>query len=198
MGLRELKKEQTREALSWAAIRLTVERGFDAVLVEDIAAAVGVSPRTFNNYFSGKAEAIAARNLDRGKRIVAALRARPADEPLWQAIAEAVATGFMTMPTGTFTESPHWHAGVKLMMQHPALQGEALRANAIVDGAMAVVIAERTGTDPEQMYPQLIARTVGAAVLVAMEQWWRADSSASFEPFLREAIQQLANGLTAP
>lgn len=64
-GLRERKKEATRVALSWAAIRLTVERGLDNVRVEDIAEAVGVSPRTFNNYFSSKAEAIAFRHLQR-------------------------------------------------------------------------------------------------------------------------------------
>ena len=71
-GLRERKKRQTRIALSWAAIRLTVERGLDNVRVEDIAAEVGVSPRTFNNYFSSKGEAIAARHLERSLSAVLA------------------------------------------------------------------------------------------------------------------------------
>ena len=35
-GLRERKKRETRAALSWAAIRLTVERGYDNVRIEDI------------------------------------------------------------------------------------------------------------------------------------------------------------------
>jgi AcrR family transcriptional regulator len=69
MGLRERKKAQTRAALSWAALRLTVEHGFNNVKVEDIAEAAGVSPRTFNNYFSSKGEAIVARHLDRCLRI---------------------------------------------------------------------------------------------------------------------------------
>ena len=85
-GLRERKKQQTREALSWAALRLAVERGLGNVLVEDIAAEAGVSPRTYNNYFSSKAEAITWRHLDRARRIADLLRARPPGEPLWESI----------------------------------------------------------------------------------------------------------------
>src|SRR5450755_813395 len=88
-GLRERKKQQTREALSWAALRLAVERGLANVLVEDIAAEAGVSPRTYNNYFSSKAEAITWRHLDRARRTADLLRARPADEPLWESITNA-------------------------------------------------------------------------------------------------------------
>ncbi|MEV7626358.1 TetR family transcriptional regulator [Actinoplanes sp. NPDC089786] len=90
MGLREDKKQATRAALSWAAVRLTVERGWDNVLVDDIAAAAGVSPRTFNNYFSSKGEAIAARHLDRYLLLADNLRHRPPAEPLWDALRAAV------------------------------------------------------------------------------------------------------------
>lgn len=89
-GLRERKKEATRVALSWAAIRLTVERGLDNVRVEDIAEAVGVSPRTFNNYFSSKAEAIAFRHLRRSLRVAAEVRSAPEGEPLWEVVSQAV------------------------------------------------------------------------------------------------------------
>jgi pyruvate/2-oxoglutarate dehydrogenase complex dihydrolipoamide acyltransferase (E2) component len=59
-GLRERKKEATREALSMAALRLALERGIANVRVGDIAAAAGVSPRTYNNYFSNREQAICA------------------------------------------------------------------------------------------------------------------------------------------
>src|SRR5262245_66376689 len=85
-GLRVRKKVATREALSWAALRLAAERGLDRVRVDEIAAAAGVSPRTYNNYFSSKEEAICALVVERAKRVGAALRARPADEPLGEAI----------------------------------------------------------------------------------------------------------------
>ena len=52
-----------------------------------------VSPRTFNNYFASKYEAICALALDRSYRIGEALRARPAGESLWDAITERGAGG---------------------------------------------------------------------------------------------------------
>ncbi len=57
---------------------------------EAIADLAGVSLRTFNNYFSGKYEALAYRQTERLCRSIAVLRARPADEPLWTSITEAV------------------------------------------------------------------------------------------------------------
>ena len=62
--------------------------------IEDIAAEAGVSLRTFRNYFSSKAEAIAAREVDRSLRIADELRARPADEPLWPAIRASIEAQF--------------------------------------------------------------------------------------------------------
>ncbi|WP_344745531.1 helix-turn-helix domain-containing protein, partial [Kribbella aluminosa] len=64
-GLRERKKLATRRAIGIAAMRLAIERGLENVLVEDIAAAAGVSPRTYNNYFANKYEAICSLATDR-------------------------------------------------------------------------------------------------------------------------------------
>ncbi|MFE9320545.1 TetR/AcrR family transcriptional regulator [Nocardia sp. NPDC052278] len=58
IGLREQKKRQTELDLCLAARRLAVERGLDATTVEDIARAVGVSPRTFFNYYETKMDAV--------------------------------------------------------------------------------------------------------------------------------------------
>lgn len=56
-GLRESKKRATRRELSRTTRRLALEHGYDAVTVEQVCSEVGVSVRTFHNYFASKDEA---------------------------------------------------------------------------------------------------------------------------------------------
>lgn len=204
-GLRERKKRETRVALSWAAIRLAVEHGVDNVRVEDIAAAAGVSPRTFRNYFSSKAEAIAARHVDRALVIADELRARPADEPLWTAITNAVLGRFALgadddAEAGGDQRQPseQWVEGVRLMVSEPALAGELQKATVAAQAALAEAIAERTGTAARDLGPQLVATAVGAAIEVATEHWMRAYPPTPLATLLRDALHRLESGLPVP
>ncbi|MGA5761726.1 TetR family transcriptional regulator [Nonomuraea bangladeshensis] len=200
MGLRERKKEETRLALSWAAIKLAVERGFDNVRVEDIAAEAGVSHRTFNNYFSSKGEAIAARHFDRAVQIADELRSRPESEPLWEAVTNAVFARFaLGMQERGWPADEHWVTGVKLMTQHPEHRGEFLKAHAAAQDALAAAVAERTGTDLDRdLYPHLVAGAVGSAVLATIHLWLHGDAPAPFPELLRDALGQVAAGLPTP
>nr|BFE53029.1 TetR family transcriptional regulator [Saccharothrix mutabilis subsp. capreolus] len=192
LGLRERKKLATRQALSRAALRLAVERGLENVLVEDIAAAAGVSPRTFNNYFSSKAEAITSPQVDRARRLAVEVRRRPRGESLWEAILEAALEQY------DVAEEPEWTTGVRLLLSEPALIGEFHRASSAVERELAEAVAERTGTDVEQLYPRLVAASVGAAIQVATDRWVHTTPPAPLTPLVREAISQVAAGLPEP
>ncbi len=139
-GLRERKKIATRRALGVAAMRLAVERGLENVLVDDIADAAGVSARTFNNYFASKYEAICALGFDRAMRVGAALRERPADEPLWDAIVAAVMSEYGGADQALDED---WMAGVRLVTGTPALRGEYLKVQAMTQYSVAEAIALR-------------------------------------------------------
>jgi AcrR family transcriptional regulator len=207
MGLRERKKQETRTALSWAAIRLIVERGYDKVLVEDIANEAGVSARTFNNYFSSKAEAIAARHLDRCRKMAEELDARPAGEPLWDAITQAVVIAVTPGPEVTGNPRPdrhEWAAGIGRMMAVPAVQAEGLRAGVTAQAEIAVAVGKRTGTDPEtDIYPSLVASSMIAAFNVAGERFVRrqpqtGEPDTDMHALLVDALSQIAAGLPPP
>ncbi len=57
-SLREVKKEATAHALAIAAFQLTLEKGLDGFVVDDIVKRAGYSRRTFANHFSRKEEAV--------------------------------------------------------------------------------------------------------------------------------------------
>jgi len=57
-NLRDVKKEATAHALAEAAYELTLERGLDGYVVEDVAQRAGYSRRTFANHYSCKEEAV--------------------------------------------------------------------------------------------------------------------------------------------
>jgi AcrR family transcriptional regulator len=195
LSWRERKKLQTRDALSWAVIRLSVERGWGNVTVEDVAAAASVSERTFRNYFTSKAEAVAARHRDRMLRIADELRSRPPVEPLWDAITSAVASQF----AGGQPQGRPWNDAIQLMLTEPDVAGEFLKANAAAQRDLAVAIAERTGTDPaHDLYPTLVAAAITAATTTAMDHWLRADPPVALEDLVREAFSQLRAGLPVP
>ena len=192
-GLRQRKKLATRKALGIAALRLAAARGLDNVLVEDIAEAAGVSARTFNNYFASKYEAICALGFDRAMRIGAALRDRPADEPLWDAIVAAVMSEYGAADQALDED---WMAGVRLVTSTPALRGEYLKVQAMTQYSLAEAIALRLGFNAgASMFPRILAASVTAAVQAAMERWLHADPPIALAPVVRRSLRQLADGM---
>ncbi|MFD2474459.1 acyl-CoA-like ligand-binding transcription factor [Amycolatopsis silviterrae] len=196
-NLRDRRRHETRVDISWAAVRLTVERGLSNVTIEEIAREAGVSPRTVNNYFSSKAEAIVARHQDRARGIADHLRARPAEEPLWTALREA-SLRQLDVDRGDAPEGapdPQWTAGVRVMIAEPALAGEFLKANAAAEEALAEAIAERLGAEASDLRVQLIATTAGGVLRAVIQEWLHASPPKDLADVVHEAFDTLADVL---
>lgn len=162
-GLRERKKEATRVALREAALRLALERGPENVRVDDIAAAAGVSPRTYNNYFSSREQAIVAAVAgERGAGIAAAVTGRPAEVGLADAVVDAVVDQYC---------APQPEA-LLLITTSPALRDSYVDGAAALEAPLAAAIAERVGAG--RLAAAVLAAAVGAAVGVALREWLSA------------------------
>ena len=185
-GLRERKKLATKQALALAAVQLSVQRGLENVRVEDITDAVNVSRRTFTNYFASKEAAIAAVSADRFARAAQALRDRPATEP----VADSLAEVFAAQHQAAAQLDSERMAPIRMLMASPALQGEVLKTMVAAEAPLAEVIAERTGADPADLAPQVLAAAVIAAVQTATAFW--GTGNGSLPDLIRQAVRQVA------
>ncbi|MGW4351507.1 TetR/AcrR family transcriptional regulator [Nocardia sp. NPDC004582] len=176
-GLRERKKQATREALREAALRLALEQGPDNVRVEDIAEAAGVSPRTYNNYFSSRDQAIvAAVTGEREARVAAAVTARAPEVRLADAILDAVLAEY-TDPGETSRDA------LLLVTTHPTLREVFLGTTDAISKPLAAAIAERLGAVDEFTAP-VLAAGVAAAIRVALEHWLRPATGTAIAGFV--------------
>src|ERR1700681_2856225 len=89
-GLRERKRQQTRERLTRAAMALFLERGFEATTLDDIATAADISRRSFFHYFASKEDVIFAWHEETTAALIAAVAARPSGESMLSAAENAI------------------------------------------------------------------------------------------------------------
>jgi AcrR family transcriptional regulator len=127
VGLRQRKKQRTRQDLIDGALRLFRERGYDQTTINDIAAAADMSPRTFFLHFSAKDDVLFADNDLRIEQIRPTVQrlARPgvpAREVLTRAMEEMVANSWQTDLTSGTGE-----LRLRLLRSTPALQAAVLR-----------------------------------------------------------------------
>jgi AcrR family transcriptional regulator len=90
--LRERTRRAVHAEITDTALRLFAEQGFDATTVDQIAAAAGISRRSFFHYFGSKEDVVMGDLEALGRRVRDALEARPASETAWEALREALKT----------------------------------------------------------------------------------------------------------
>jgi AcrR family transcriptional regulator len=190
-GLRERKKEATREGLHEAALALAAERGADRVTIEDIADAAGVSRRTFSNYFGSKEEALLYRDQVRLRMLLDLIRARPARESAWTALTN----GAFDLYARVGERDPGWLAETRLVRTHPSLAGYQVAAYHALERDLAEHIATRlpeptTGvSDPDRgMRARLMAAAYLSALRIALRSWLDRPSGPTLPDVLRDAL----------
>lgn len=188
-GLRERKKRARADAIVDAAQRLVLARGFDAVTVEAIAEAAGISPRTFFNYFDSKDDAVLGqRALDVDAEAVAAfVGGGPTGDLLPDVEALAVA-----MISGLASSAERGARAFALMESEPRLLARHVAWLEEHRAEVAALFARRHENRPLPADAEFCSMAVFLLLRAAGERWDRAGRTGDVVDHLHAAVEQLA------
>ncbi|NGO12950.1 TetR family transcriptional regulator [Streptomyces sp. HC44] len=182
-GLRERKKQRTRDALLRAALELFTTKGYEQTTVDEIAEAVDVSQRTFFRYFAGKEDAAFAVQEMAEAHFVDLVRERPLHESPLEALRRAVLEGWDTLNETVESVIPvelHMRT-YQLIESTPALVAAHLRRTEKLEEELARLIAEREGLDVDADPRPRVAVAVFSGVMRVTGRLWSAGEDLSPE-----------------
>ncbi len=142
-SLQERKQELVRSELFNAAWQLFGERGYEATTVAEIAAAAGVSRRTFFRYYASKEDVLVETSDDLAEAMLAAMAARPADEPPLVAIERAL----VPVLESRMARRDRLDTIIRLLRESRTLRRAMLERHALMEERLAVQLAGRLGVD---------------------------------------------------
>lgn len=182
-------RQESTAAIEKAALELIAVNGFDETSVEEIAAAAGISRRTFFRYFGSKSDILFG-NFDALLHSLEDWLAAVDDErPMFDVIADAVMRFNRVHTDGSVAHRER----MELIMHTPALRANAALRNAEWQEVVARYAARRMGEPTDALGPQLIGHVALAASSAAYERWLR-DSASDLDDLVHRAfrmVQQL-------
>ncbi len=191
MGLRERKKERTREALAAAAARLFTERGYEATTVEDIAAAAEVSPRTFFRYYPTKEDVVS--QIFRSAGFDSYVAARPAGEPIAETLRSAA---FSLLTTCADAPAPAL-AVLRMVATRPELRTRFTEVRWERFDALTALVTARLGAEPDSLLPGLLASWTLATVDTVLAHWQATEGRLDLLELAADAFDRLDPALRA-
>ncbi len=175
--------------LELISLRLFSGAGFEETTVEQIAAAAGVSRRTFFRYFDSKADVLWHAFDGEVRALRAAFAAVAPDVPLMAAIRQVV----IGANRYRAEDVPELRTRMNLISSVPALQASAAQHYDDWERAVSEFAAARLGQPAGSLYPLAIGRATLAVCRSAYDQWAdRADADLTM--YLDRALRALAAG----
>jgi AcrR family transcriptional regulator len=167
-GLRERKKQQTRETIAEVALALFAERGYEQTTLADIADAADVSRRTIFAYYDSKEDILLCEEATFFDELKRRLDERPDGVTTVDAI-RAFLSGFH--PPGEEAKLRK-----QVMNSNPALQAKLRGRIAQLEPMLAESVAKDLGAGPGDIRPLLIAASITAAFSTVRDRLMDADS----------------------
>ncbi|GAA1944298.1 TetR/AcrR family transcriptional regulator [Amycolatopsis minnesotensis] len=189
-GLRERKKERTRQAISDTAIAMFLERGFDEVAVSDVAAAAEVSKPTVFRYFPAKEDLVLHRFADHRGETARVVRARETGATPLAAVRRHFLDGLDRRdPVTGLCDSADVLAFHRLVFTTPAVTARLAELETSNLDELADVLREAAGDRDGSPRPRLVAAQILAVhQVLARENWRRLTTGGTADDTCAQAV----------
>src|ERR1700722_12440862 len=182
----EQRRRRTQRALQNAAIALVGSRGLAEVTVEEIAAAAGVSRRTFFNHFPTKAAALFDPAPSDAERLARLLAAASGSADPWRALQSALVS-FVAGHENVIVVRR------RLIEASPEPEQYPRSAHAHVEVAIDRWARAQPGLD--DFLASLYAHTAAAVLLASFTAWQPDDPPELLPELVRRGCERVASGL---
>jgi AcrR family transcriptional regulator len=159
-GLRERKKEQTRQLIAETARRLFSERGFERVTVAEVARAAEVSQQTVFNYFPTKEDLVYWRLQSFEDDLLDTIREREPGESALAAFGRFLLAQRGLLGKHDPEAREQLAALTRMIAESPALQAREQQILAGYTTSLAALLAEEAGADAADLRPWVAANAM--------------------------------------
>lgn len=189
VGLRSLTRASVRDHVAEQALRLFDEHGFDETTVDDVAAAVGMSARSFFRYFPAKEDVVIGDPAPFGQLVRDAAATCPPDEPVWAVLRHA----FAPVEVNTDAERITGLRTMRVLMSTASLRARNVEKHIAWAELLEPVIVDRLDgpEDSRRFRAQILVHAAMACLDVSLAEWTRRKGVTPVAQLLDEAFSAL-------
>jgi AcrR family transcriptional regulator len=197
MNLRARKKLLVRDVIEHVALALFDQRGYEATTIEEIAAEVGISPRTFFRYFPSKEDVVFAHHADALARLRNVL-----DERLRGGAGVLAAVRAATVALQDDADQRELEqTRLRVIRVTPSLTARRYALSVEYEAAIATAITPRLGDDQNAWMRAMLVASAAMGALRAASLIGATPGGPSAASVLNEAFdlfERVAAGLSFP
>lgn len=191
MGIREEKRQQTLKRITQSAMNLFAQQGYEATTLDAIAAAAGISRRTFFHYFKSKDDILLSQQAGLGEQLTAALAAQPSQGNAMQTLLAAMRRIAASYPLEELVVID------RLMMSIEAVQSRK-QANYILDEKLVLDALRQRWPGESDISLRLAAMMAIGMTRLALDAWRSDGGTKPIVDYLDQAFDAWRTGFGSP